>query len=493
MRPTPTLALTLLLVACFSLTLAADELVLKAGGKITGKIVEETDAHVKIKTKFGGVLTIKRADIKEVVHKKSKGDIYKEKVAKIAPKDVKALWELAEWCRAEGLGKQYRATLKKIIAVDPDHEKARKGLGHVRYKDGWVTRKALEKMEKAALEKEMKAKGMVKYKGKWVTQEEKERLEKGLVQYKDRWVTKEEKKFLDMGYVKYEGTWVTKEEKENREKGLYRVGRKWVGEAEANRHHSEWDTAWELHGTGFMIRSTAPIKFLKTQQEIASAVYEAMRKFCLGQKPASDIPIHIYATIGRYNEVQSQVMTDNMFYAHHSHAVGGVFKYTDPMFVVTYKNDTEHYQYLFLGHGLGEAYLSVTFEMDNKTTDHWFLLGPGHYLGITRVGKLPFNVKWVSDTLSSNTLPLSTLLSTRELPENEYWCDRFFMQSALLIYMLLKDPRYAEKFKAARAEIFKTRAPTKILKKHFDLKELERSMKQLLESGQPIPNEVKDP
>jgi hypothetical protein len=489
----PRLALALLFLACLSLTLAADEVVLKAGGKITGKIVEETSTHVKIRTKFGGVMTIKRASIKRVVRKKSKDDIYKEKLAKVSRKDVNALWELAEWCRSEGLGNQLRATLKLIISADPDHEKAREGLGYVRYKGRWVTRSALKRLEKDALAKEMKAKGMVKYKGKWVTKEERERLEKGLVLHEGRWITKEEKKFLDMGYVKYEGTWVTKEEKENREKGLYRVGRKWVDEAEANRHHSVWDTAWEVHGTGYMIRSTAPIKFLEKQREIVGALYEGMRKFCLGKKPSEDIVVHIYATIREYNGVQEQVMTDNMFYAHHSHSIGGVFKYTEPKFVVTYKNDTKEYQYMFLGHGVGEAYLSLTFEMDNKTTDHWFLLGPGHYLGITQAGDVVFNVKWVSQKLGDNILPLSTLLSTRELPENEYWCDRFYMQSALLIYMLLKDPRYAEKFKEARAEIFKTRAPSKVLRKHFDLNELERSMKKLLESGRPIPNEVKEP
>jgi len=493
MRPLPRLALALLFLTCLSLTLAADEVVLKAGGKITGKIVEETDTYVKIRTKFGGVMTIKRASIKDVVRKDSKNDIYKKKLAKVSRTDVKALWELAEWCQGEGLGKQSRETLKMIISADPDHEKAREALGYVRYQNRWVTKRALEKLEKDALEKEMKAKGMVKYKGKWVTKEEKERIKKGLVLHEGRWISKEEKKFLDMGYVKYKGTWVTKEEKENREKGLYRVGRKWVDEAEANRFHAAWDTAWEVYGTGFMIRSTAPIKYVEKQREIVGAVYDAMRKFCLGKKPSADIPVHIYATIRDYNEVQMQVMTDNMFYQHHSHSIGGVFKYTDPMFVVTYKNDTEHYQYLFLAHGIGEAFLTLTFEMSNKTTDHWFLLGPGHYFGITRVGKVPFNMNWVSQALRKNLLPLSTLIDSRALPENQYWCERFFMQSALLIYMLLKDPRYAEKFKEARAEIFKTGAPSKVLKKHFDLKELEQSMKKLLESGQPIPNEVEEP
>ncbi len=490
------ITVSLVLVACLTLAAAADELVTKSGRKYVGKIVKETKTEVHIKTKFGGIMKVKRSEIASLERIKSKADEYKERLAKIGPRDMAAHWELALWCRVENLGSLYTKQLKRIIALDPNHEKARKALGHVRYKNRWVTKRELKKLEKKALEEEMKAKGMVKYRGKWVTQEGLERMKKGLVKHEGRWVTKEEKKKLEKGLVQYKGEWVTRKEMENREKGLYRVGRNWVTEKEANEFHSDWDTAWVLKGTGYEITSNAPIAYLNKQKEIISDTLKAMKKFSLDRKPDGDIAIHIYKTIGELNQVQETVQTEgfpsNMYYSLHSGSIGGAFKFTDPPFVATFKFDTKFYQHLFLGHGIGEGYLWYLIGLD-KVIDLWFLLGPGHYFGFTQTGKVQFNVNHVNEMVRSNYLSVGILIATRELSDNTTWNERFFYQSAALIYMLLKDPRYAEKFKACREDIFKSGEATKTIRKHFDIEELDRSLRALLKSARPIPNEVKEP
>lgn len=508
MRALGGLALSLLVVLALARPAPADEIVTKSGSKYSGKIVEETNDHVKIRTKFGGVMTVKRADIASITREVSKSDEFRARLAKIDPGDSAALWELARWCRVEGLGAEFQEAAKKVIAVEPDHAEARKALGHVRYQDRWVTRSEAEKLERAALEAEMKSKGMVQYKGRWVSEADVEKLKQGLIQHEGRWITKEEKGYLDKGYVRYEGEWVTREEKDNREKGLYRVGRKWVSEKDADQFHSEWDTAWQIQGTGFTVRSNAPIQYINSQKEFIAGMMKAMHAFCLGRTPGQDLPIHIYKTIGEYNAVQPTVQTEGfpspMYYAYHSASIGGVFKYTEPAFVATFKFDTKFYQYLFLGHGIGEAYLWNVLGRDSAI-EPWFLLGPGHYYGFSQLGAVIFNVSHVQQQLGENYIPLSTLLGTHELSQSEDWNTRFYYQSAALIYLLLKDPRYAGTFRKARAEIFKladarkarqevlgTGEITETLKKHFDPKELETSLKALLASRQPIPDEVKE-
>lgn len=492
------LAGALLLVAALAVAAAADEIITKSGRKFSGKIVGETSTHVQIKTKFGGVVKVAKSDIKEIIAKKSKADKYTERLKKVSRSDPEALWELSVWCRLEGLSKQYRETLKLVIAADTDHAKARKALGHVKHGDRWLSKREHAKLSKAALEQEMKAKGMVKYRGKWISVEERDNLKKGLIKYEGRWVTKAERKKLEAGLVKHEGQWITKEELENREKGLYRVGRKWVTEQEADRFHANWDTAWEVAGSGFTIRSNAPISYVRSQLPIYEKAYKCLQAFCLGGKPEAPIPVWIFARISGYNSVQGMVQTPDamvplvgqMYYARHSGSVGAAFKFTQPPAVATYKDQNKLYQYLFGCHGLGEAFIWNVGGIE-RLNDFWFLLGPGHYYGITQCEQCPFNVNWMSQLLRDQCLPVSTLIGIRELSDNPHFNDRFYAQSALLIYMLLKDPRYAEKFEKVRSEIFKSGHPSQVLKKHFDLKELDASMRALLESGQPIPEAAK--
>ena len=489
------IVLTSIVVACLALSATADEILTKAGKKLVGKIVEETRSYVKIKTKFGGVIKVNRSEIDSMVRKKSKADEYKERLAKISSKDTKALWELALWCKMEGLGGNYRATLMKILAAEPNHEEAHKALGHVRHQGRWITQQEFDKLQRAAQEKEMKDKGMVRYKGHWVTPEDRDRMEKGLVQYEGKWITREEQKYLEKGYVRYEGEWISREEKEAREKGLYRVGRKWVTEGKADEFHSDWETPWVIKGDGIDLRSNAPIRYLKTQKENIRLAYDHMKKFCLGKKPAGDIPIWLFKTIRGYNDVQLLVQSDNMYYPNHTHSMGAGYKFTEPAAMVTYQIPTKFYQYLFIGHGLGEAYLWRLFGLEKfNDTNLWFLLAPGHYFGFVQFGKVAFNMSYVKQMLQDNVLPLTTLLDNQELSDNAQWNERFYYQGAVLIYMLYKDPRFAEDFKKVREDIFMNKVkPTNALKKHFDMKVLDKAMRDLIASGEPLRDEVREP
>ena len=138
-------------------------------------------------------------------------DDFEERLKRIDRADGPALFELAVLCKKKGRKKEYRRVLTLVLEADPDHEKANKALGRVKYKGKWITpekRKALVAAERA---ERMKAIGLVEYKGAWVTPEEKAMLEKGLVLHRGKWMTAEEMKAAE-GYVREGGEWIKKED-----------------------------------------------------------------------------------------------------------------------------------------------------------------------------------------------------------------------------------------------------------------------------------------
>jgi len=70
-------------------------------------------------------------------------------------------WNLAEWCKEAGLPEQRKRHLQAIIALDPNHEDARKALGYQRFGSRWLTQ-----------DEHMQSLGYVKYKGAWRLKQE---------------------------------------------------------------------------------------------------------------------------------------------------------------------------------------------------------------------------------------------------------------------------------------------------------------------------------
>jgi len=115
---------------------AQDRVVLKDGQIFEGKIEKQTRKEVVLRTKYG-VLRFPREKISKV----EKGVVAKEEYEARRKRIARALFELALWCKKNGLEKQAMRHLKEVLRYDPDHEGARKLLGYIRKNGKWVRQK----------------------------------------------------------------------------------------------------------------------------------------------------------------------------------------------------------------------------------------------------------------------------------------------------------------------------------------------------------------
>ena len=114
----------------------ADIVHLKDGRKLEGKAVVEGD-KVKVVTRMGTV-TFPKDQVVRIEKTKTPVELYKEKAAAIKDDDAEAHWELAMWCKQKRLRREMADELKKVIAIDADHEKAHAELNHVKVDGKWV-------------------------------------------------------------------------------------------------------------------------------------------------------------------------------------------------------------------------------------------------------------------------------------------------------------------------------------------------------------------
>lgn len=156
----------LLLVGCaFSRTALGDTIILKSGARIVGEVVPNENAEkgsITLKTAEGVQVTLNESQIKQWLRQKP-AELEYEKIRSRYPDTVEGQWELAEWCRERKLNAQRETHLKRILELDPDHEKAHFGLGHTRLGGQWMTQDDFRRKQ-----------GLVMYKGRWRTPQEKE-------------------------------------------------------------------------------------------------------------------------------------------------------------------------------------------------------------------------------------------------------------------------------------------------------------------------------
>ena len=135
----------------------ADEILLKSGGKVSGRIVSRTDTAIEVDV-GAGKITVPTSHVVRVEEKRSALHEYEEKAGRLPAGDADAWIALGDWASAMGLGTQAREAYNRALAAAPGDPRANAGVGNVQVDGRWVSE-----------DEGYKARGYVKYQGQWMT------------------------------------------------------------------------------------------------------------------------------------------------------------------------------------------------------------------------------------------------------------------------------------------------------------------------------------
>jgi len=164
-----------------------DVFLLNQGGQVVGDLQNGDQSPREtyvVKTSEGVTVTLARSQVKQWLRPRPE-DVEYENVRSRYPDTPDGQWELAEWCKERKLLAQRKAHLQRVIALDSDHEAARRALGYTKVEGKWTTQREV-----------MTKQGYRWYKDRWRTQQEIDILEekgkanvveKDWMQKVDRW------------------------------------------------------------------------------------------------------------------------------------------------------------------------------------------------------------------------------------------------------------------------------------------------------------------
>jgi hypothetical protein len=140
----------------------ADEIHLKGAGKITGRIVRQTDTHVEVEVGVGTV-TVPLSAVERIDKGRTALDDYDERAARLPAGDRAGWLALAQWSAHEGLATQSRRAYEHVLALDPSDAAANRALGRVEVDGRWM-----------AEDDAYRARGFVRFEGYWMTPDERD-------------------------------------------------------------------------------------------------------------------------------------------------------------------------------------------------------------------------------------------------------------------------------------------------------------------------------
>lgn len=143
---------------------AADEVYLKSGGQLSGRIVSRTADTIEVDIGAGriGVAT---STVLRIEEGRSALQDYEDRAARLAPGDVDGWVALGDWASSRGLGTQAREAYTRALSAKPDDPRANTALGRVQIGGRWVSE-----------EQSYQARGYVRFEGEWITPAEHEAI-----------------------------------------------------------------------------------------------------------------------------------------------------------------------------------------------------------------------------------------------------------------------------------------------------------------------------
>jgi hypothetical protein len=135
----------------------ADDVHLKGGAVISGRIVEQTEAMISVDI-GDGVVGFPMARVERIEKKRSALDEYDARAARLRVDDAAGWRSLGGWASHEGLPAQSSRAYEHVLTIAPGDAEARQALGYVLVDGRWLTE-----------EEGYRAAGYVKHDGEWMT------------------------------------------------------------------------------------------------------------------------------------------------------------------------------------------------------------------------------------------------------------------------------------------------------------------------------------
>lgn len=151
-------------LALVAAPLLGDELFLKGGGRVTGEIVQETEAALTVDIGAGN-MTVQKSSVVRVERSASPLQEYRAQAASLAPDDIESWRKLGLWAESQGLTRQAREAFTRVKAILPDDPEANRVLGLVLLDGQWVTER-----------ESYTARGFVLFEDEWMTPGERQAI-----------------------------------------------------------------------------------------------------------------------------------------------------------------------------------------------------------------------------------------------------------------------------------------------------------------------------
>jgi hypothetical protein len=142
----------------------ADEVFLKSGGRLSGRIVSRTSTTIEVDV-GAGQISVPVASVVRIEEGQSPFQQYEDRAGRLAAGDVDGWLSLGQWASDHALGTQAREAYQRALRAAPNDPRANQAIGNVQIDGRWVSQ-----------DEAYKARGYVQFEGDWVTPAERDAI-----------------------------------------------------------------------------------------------------------------------------------------------------------------------------------------------------------------------------------------------------------------------------------------------------------------------------